>query len=339
MDKKRHLVVFCDTEEEYAQLFAEYLRRQRGMPWELHTYTVVEEMLTKEQHSHILILVVSENAFTENLSGLQPVRMVILNESGVIRWENVTNINKYQQAEGVWKELLEIYMEIAEEQLPCLKRDYHTRFVGMYSPIHRCLQTSFAITMGQMLSWEHKTLYLNFEHYAGITELLPDMQSRDLADLLYFLSAQKEKFRLRFQTIVQRKGNMDYIPPMKTGQNLLAITEMEWLGLLQKIEELGNYEYVILDLSESMQGVFEILRMCTRIYTLTKEERIAQSKLMQYEHMLALYEYSDVLEKTKWCNIPKIYRLPEQIEQYTKGELAEYVKKEIKELCGKEVKA
>ena len=55
------------------------------------------------------------------------------------------------------------------------------------SRVHRCMQTSFAITMSLMLAKKHSTLYLNFEHYAGISELLPDMQTLDLADLLYFL--------------------------------------------------------------------------------------------------------------------------------------------------------
>ena len=56
------------------------------------------------------------------------------------------------------------------------------------------------------------------------------------------------------QTVIQRKGNLDYIPPMRNGQNLLGITWEEWRSLFQRIEELGKYEYVILDLSESIQG-------------------------------------------------------------------------------------
>ena len=168
-------------------------------------------------------------------------------------------------------------------------------------------------------------LYLNFEHYAGIAELLPDMQTLDLADLLYFLNADKDKFLLRMQTICRHVGNLDYIPPMKSGQNLLTITAAEWTKLLQKIEELGGYEYVILDLSESMQGLFDILRMCKRIFTLTREDRIAKSKLLQYEQLLSLCEYGDILDKTKRLNLSHIQRLPEELEQLTRGDLAELV--------------
>lgn len=328
----KDILVLCDTEEEYARLMTDFLKIHKDLPWEIHTYTTPETLLWEERKTEIAILLVAESAYTEELKTLQPERMVILNESGVMKWDKLQYINKYQQADNVLKSLLEIYMEIADSQLPRLTVGCHTKFIGMYSPVHRCLQTTFALTMSQMLAEEKHTLYLNFEHYAGIPGLLPDRQSRDMADLLYFLNAEQDKFRLRMQSMIQHEGKLDYIPPMKSGQNLLTVTVGEWMQLLQKITELGEYEYVILDLSESMQGLFDILRICTKVFTLTQTDRIAQSKVMQYEQILALYEYEDVLGKTCKCSPPKIRKLPQELEQYTKGDLAEYVRKQLKEI-------
>lgn len=331
VEKAEKVMVLCDTEEEYAQQMSEFLKKHKNLPWELHTYTSVEE-LRREEKGAVNMLVVAESAYCDELQALMPKRLVVLSESGVARWEKLTYVDKYQEAEEVLKCLLGIYMEIADVQLPRLQKGSGTKFIGNYSPVRRCMQTSFSLAMSQMLAREHPTLYLNFERYAGNTELLPDAQTLDLADLLYFLNADRDKFKLRMQTMLKRKGNLDYIPPMKAGQNLLTVTGEEWMGLLQKIEELGEYEYVILDLSESMQGLFEILRLCTKVYTLTREDRIAKSKLLQYEQLLALYEYEDVLEKTKRLNLSHIRRLPEELEQLTKGDLANLVKGLIKEL-------
>ncbi len=328
-----NILVLCDPEEEYAQLLTDFLKEHKELPWQIHTYTEVEGLLREEKKGAVSMLVVAESAYSEELKKLQSKQIVLLNESGVIKWDKLRNINKYQQAENVLRELLEAYMEVAKEQLPRLQRSYKTGFVGIYSPVRRCLQTSYALTMAQMLAAKHRTLYLNFEHYAGITELLPDMQSRDLADLLYFLTSNQDKFRLRMQTMLLHKGELDYIPPMKVGQNLLTVAGREWLELLQKIEELGEYEYVVLDLSESMQGLFDILRMCSKVFTLTKEDRIAKSKILQYEQVLQLYAYEDVLEKTCKCTLPKIRKLPEDLEQLTKGDLADFVKLQIKDIC------
>lgn len=324
MKEGEEVMVLCDPEEEYAQLMTEFLKKHKELPWKIRTYTSVDDLLRMEKAA-VGLLVVSEAAYSEELQSIQTPRIIVLNESGVVRWENVCYVDKYQQADEVLREILQLYIEVAGRCPSRLRRKTDTVFVGNYSPVHRCMQTSFALTMSQLLAREHSVLYLNFEHYAGIAELLPDMQTLDLADLLYFLNADKDKFLLRMQTICRHVGNLDYIPPMKSGQNLLTITAAEWTKLLQKIEELGGYEYVILDLSESMQGLFDILRMCKRIFTLTREDRIAKSKLLQYEQLLSLCEYGDVLDKTKRLNLSHIQRLPEELEQLTRGDLAELV--------------
>lgn len=325
------VMALCDTEDEYAQLMTEFMKKRKNLPWELHTYTNVDTLLGTEKEG-LDMLVVAESAYCQELRELSPGCLIVLNESGVMKWDDISYVDKYQEAEEVFRQLLGIYMEIADVQLPFLRTNRKTVFIGNYSPVRRCMQTSFAITMSLMLAEKHSTLYLNFEHYAGISELLPDMQTLDMADLLYFLNAQKDKFRLRLQSILKHKGNLAYVPPVKSGQNLITVTAREWLGLLEKIEELEEYEYVVLDLSESMQGLFEILRMCRHVYTLTREDRIARGKLLQYEQVLALYEYGDVLGKTKRLSLSHIQKLPEELEQLTKGDLANLVKGLLKNL-------
>lgn len=324
MKSEEKVMVLCDTEDEYAQLMTEFLKKDRELPWRVHTYTSIQE-LVREEKAEPELLVVSESAYCEELQKMEALRTVVLSESGVMHWENVFYVDKYQQAEDVLKELLQIYMEIADTRHPKLKKNTDIIFIGNYSPVRRTMQTSFALTMGQLLAKGHRTLYLNFEHYAGIGEMRPAIQGSDMADLLYFLRGDGERFRLRLQSIRRHMGELDYIPPMRSGQNLLTITGPEWLELLQRIEDMGEYEYVILDLSESMQGLFEILRMCKVVFTITKEDRIAQSKILQYEQMLSLYEYEDVLAKTRRLKLPHIQRLPEEPEQLTRGELAALV--------------
>jgi len=331
-EKEKDVLVLCDPEEEYAGLMSEFIRAHKEVPWQLRTYTAVETMFQEERNQKIAVLVIAESAYSEDIKGLQAGRTVILNESGMLKWGQIRNVSKYQQAESVLREILEIYMEVADCTLPKLGNHSKTKLIGIYSPVKRCLQTSFAMTMAQMLSQKGKTLYLNFEHYAGRPELMGDEQTRDLADLLYFLNTEGEKFRLRMQTIIRRKGDMDYVPPVKGGQNLLTILPGEWMELLQKIAEMEIYEYLVLDLSESMQGVFDILRSCVKVFTLVKEDDVAQSKLLQYEQMLALCQYEDVLLKTCKCMPPKLPRLPGNIEEYTKGELADYVRSQLQEL-------
>ena len=164
------VMVLCDTEEEYAQLMTEYLRRHKNVPWDIHTYTDMGELFRKEAPAPAM-LVVAESAYTEELWNLHPVRLVVLSETGLLHWENLHYVEKYQHAEEVLKRLLEVYMEIADTGLVRLSAGYRTVFVGNYSPVHRSMQTSLALSLSQLLARKHTTLYLNFEQFAGASQI------------------------------------------------------------------------------------------------------------------------------------------------------------------------
>lgn len=321
-------LVLYDPEEEYACLFSEYLKRSEEVPWNIHTYTEREEVLREDKG--MLFLLVAESAYEEQLKSLEPKKLILLNESGVVKWEQFANINKYQAADNVIRQLWEIYAECSDSAYRKLQADYKANIIGIYSPIKRCMQTSFALTMAQILSKDYPVLYLNFEHYAGDGELVVKDSGRDLSDLLFFLSADKEKFPMRFRTVVRRIGSMDYIPPMRSGQNLLTIQAKDWISLLERLDKMSEYAYIIMDLTDSMQGLFDILRLCHKVFTLTANDRMAKSKLLQYEQLLEIYAYDDILKKTEKCTLPRIERLPDMLEQYTRGDLADYVREQLR---------
>ena len=43
------VMALCDAEEEYAQLMTEFMKKQKNLPWELHTYTNVDKLLQSEE--------------------------------------------------------------------------------------------------------------------------------------------------------------------------------------------------------------------------------------------------------------------------------------------------
>ena len=156
-ETKEIILAFYDGDEEYASQMTEYMERQKNLPWCIHTYTEMNKLI--EQEKGVNILLVAESVYCEELKELQPERLVVLNESGIIRDRNLRYINKYQQADQVVKELLVFYLEIVPQVLPRLGPEGNSIFIGFFSPVRRSYQTTFALSMAQLLSGEHRTLY------------------------------------------------------------------------------------------------------------------------------------------------------------------------------------
>lgn len=355
---KNKRMVLCDRETEYVQQMTDYLKKKEDFPFEIHAYTEPEKMTEFVRGHEVELLVVSESVYTGEMGELAGGRILLLKESEGGKGD-LPQTDKYQSAENIYRCVIGKYLERLPEGGRAAAGQgaggSRAGLIGLYSPVRRCLQTSFALSLGQALARRYKTLYISFEQYAGWNGILGREGEKDLSDLLYYLEEEEEKFRYRMRLVERKTGSLYYIPPVYAGQNLVYITAQQWRTLLDRIAGEGGYEYVILDLSEGLQGIFELLRMCSRIYTILCEDGPARSKVEQYEQLLRMHEFEDILEKTRKQKLPAfqgvsgihgtaephgaddmhrppmIREAPYRPDQFTKGELAAYVRKIIEE--------
>ena len=160
------------------------------------------------------------------------------------------------------------------------------QIIGIYTPVGRCLQTTFSLTLGQMLARQFKTLYLNFEIYSGFSKMLSREFNSDISDLMYYFNCAREKLVCRLESMVETIGGLDFIPPAQMIQNLNGIRGSQWLDMFHEIEKTSEYEYLILDLTDGIMDLWDVLRGCDHIYTITKGDGLAIAKIEQYEKIL-----------------------------------------------------
>ncbi len=340
------IMAICDTEEGYAFRMAEYLLEKVKLPYALHLFTAVEELEKFAGREKIEILLIAESAWRlikEEYIRTQVAQMFILQESGEpaqtlipqgsgeAKREDTRCISKYQSPEIVVQEILNVIADGSGWKGCPEATDTAVKLIGIYSPVKRCLQTSFALSLGQLLAKEHKTMYLNFEMYSGLGELLRREYQTDMLDVMYYFQSAREKLALRLPSVIQNAGGLDYIPPMQYSLGIKEVPGEQWLALCRNIAAIGEYEYMILDLDDGIDGLFDLLKSCQKIYTITKEDPFAQAKLRQYERMLQKGELGEISEKTVKCRFPIFQELPGSLDMMTHGELAGYVKSIIKE--------
>ena len=325
-----HILAVCDTEEAYASKLTEYINRKEAFPFQARFFSNIEKVREFCQRQEIEVLLLSEKWYPVELDTRKVDKIFILQQSPDFEGKDVGSVWKYQSSETLLKELLALLAKEPGKTAHIMRRQ-GLHVTGFYSPVKRSLQTTFALTMGQLLAKKGKTLYVNLESCSGLGKLMGKEFSHDLSDLLYYLQNGKNSIGYYLSSITEQIGNLEVLPPMRCQMDLISISTREWLQLFYEIEVCTEYEYLLLDISDSVQGLFELLQQCDRIFTITAEDGVALAKIDQYERMLDQCQYEEILKKTCKCKFPQISYLPKQLERLPACELAQMAKEYLKE--------
>lgn len=326
---KRILAIF-DGEESYAYRLMEFISEKRNLPFRVYVFTDKKKFYSCAKTEDIECLLVSESVYGQEVEVLKIPHIIILSENGENLNKALHHINKYQSCENILHEVMEYYTEKSEAVPTALRTGIRKmQIIGIYTPIGRCLQTTFSLTLGQMLARRFKTLYLNFEVYSGFSRLLSRTFDSDISDLMYYFACAREKLACRMESMVETVNGLDFIPPAEIYQNLAGIRGSQWMDLFQEIEKSSEYEYLILDLTDSIMDLWEVLKGCDHIYTISRDDGMAMAKIEQYEKVLEQMEHGEITARTTRWKLPVFKQLPRQMEELTYGELAKYIKTKV----------
>lgn len=327
---EKRILAICDREESYAYRLMEFIGSRANLPFEVHIFTDGAKLCSYAKIKEIECLLISESVYIKTPEELEVPHIIILSESGSNLNKALHHINKYQSCENIFREVMEYYTDKSLDTSVVLKTGLKKlKIIGIYTPVGRCLQTTFSITLGQMLARRFKTLYLNFEIYSGFSQMLNRTFDNDISDLMYFFECAREKLAYRVESMIETVGGLDFIPPARIHQNLAGIRGGQWMDLFREMEKCTEYEYLILDLTDGMTDLWDVLRSCHRVYTITGNDGLALAKMEQYEKVLEQMQYGDIVAKTKKWNLPIFRQLPMRFEEFTYSDLAAFIKEYV----------
>ena len=325
--KKR--LAICDRNERYRQSMQSYLMK-RLTGFEILAFTSLYEAAEYSKKQAFAICLISESFYEKGLANIQALQVFILKEDGKADIAEYPYLEKYQSMETLIHEFLNEYAEHSLMDIPIYRCARAARVHTFYSPVASQEQTKAAFALGQVLSEKnHKVLYLNLHAFVGCRELFMEtFDSRaDITDLLYVVGRKEPNFSYRIQSIKQRLGGVDYFAPAEDCMDLLPVTQAEWQTLMERLQEMGEYTDIILDLSEICQGLYYFLQNSDCIYSICARTREEQLAMEQYKVVMEKREISFVLKKTKWIELSQEWlgRVG-NLEQLTMTPLGEYMK-------------
>ncbi len=292
-------LVICDKVLRYAKGLSENIFARNEFSLRVHICTSLESVLQFKKEREIHLLIIDDSfSYAEREQVHAEQTFILTKETCPDLGEGEKEIYKYQSADKILAEVFETYYERTNTNILKYVKKERKKLITVYSPIQRIGKTTFAIALGRELAKSRRTLYLNLESYADIGGRFVKAEGRNLGDLLYYMHQEGGNMSMRISTTVLKMENLDYIPPFLLNQDIKDITPNEWQRFLTIILEDSIYETVILDLSDSIQGLPELLQCSDKIYMPILEDSISKKKINLFDEMMGKMQLRDLREKT-----------------------------------------
>ena len=297
----------CDSDENYLKMLQAYLQKKKLADFEILIFDTIRGAEQASIEEPFEILLVGENIYDTDVTKIKAVKTFILQEDGVKVIAGYSIIAKYQSMERLIAQVLEEFAldESCNSTSRCGRNQ--TTFISFYAPDRNRGQSAAAFGAAQVLAdMGYQVLYINLLPFTGFEELLQTSYEADVTDFLYFALNHSDKLLYKLNSLKRSVHGVDYLPPALDYTDLLVMNRDDWQRVMDLLLYSSDYTHVVMDLSETCQGFYDMLERSDQIYVLA-DKRIVYgcAMLSHFMNLLKAKEYEKIL------NHMTVFELPE----------------------------
>lgn len=328
---KKKIMAIYDVDPLFAGRFAEAVDQKERVPFTVMAFTSLERLKRFSEEEQVEILLIDVR-LKEEAGQIRAGQVVFLSDGEIVPGpEEERAVYKYQSTDHIIREVMACYSARSVQPAPALVGN-KSILIGVYSPVNRCLKTSFSLVLGQILAKDGPVLYLNLEDCSGLRKLIGQTGPGDLSDLLYHHS-QGNLSWAKLRSLVYTWGGLDYILPVRYPEDLCQVSGEQMAQLLGRLSGEGIYDTIVVDLGQFGKKAVDILEICDGIYMPVRQDRVSMAKIEEFEEYVQVSGHEKILEKVQKLKLPYPSSFGSQrdyLEQLLWGELGDHVRQLLK---------
>lgn len=202
-------------------------------------------------------------------------------------------ICKFQKAELIYKQILNIYSEIAGNVSGLKLNDESTKVIAFEPISGGCGSSSMAAACAiHFAAKGAKVLYLNLEKFGATDIIFKAEGPLDMSDVIFALKSKKANLAIKIESCVKKdESGVYFFSPTKVALDMFELKSDDIIDLITEITTTGNYEYLILDMDFSVdKEMLKVLKLAHSVVWVGDGSEISNTKLFKTINALSMLE-------------------------------------------------
>lgn len=245
-----------DQDVRYVDKLVNYFNVHYSDSLEMHTFSKIDAILEQIKKRRLDLLLIDPDCVEESFSVPQSVGMAYLSESaGIDTIRGKKTICKYQKAELIYKEILNLYSELDKQiSIKAWKGncDLHL-FIGASGGVGT--STIAAACARNLADNGKKVLYLNLESNGIVDEFFKGELNQGLSDILYAIKSNHSNLIMKLTSMVNKDpSGVNFLRPFAVSLDEEEMTAEELETLIDTLVSTGDFDSMVVDMDSAATG-------------------------------------------------------------------------------------
>lgn len=215
--------------------------------------------------------------------------------------DNINNqpaICKFQKADLIYKQILDIYYEKTGNTSAIKMGDKTSEIIAFCSVSGGTGASSMAAAAAiHFADSDKNTLYLNLEKFGSADTFFSGEGQYDMSDVIFAIKSKNPKLALRLDDYVKQDDTgVHFYSQAKLALNMYELNTDDIISLISEIKKTGTYDYIIVDTVFGLdKDTLKILDQMNALIFVGDGSEISNDKIYRaYQSLVLIEQNTDI---------------------------------------------
>lgn len=285
-----------DDNQNYIRRLIDYFTSRYADTIEVFAFSDATRLKNHTMSKKLDVVIADEELLPETFELPKSTMLAYFSDSLEVKSiRGIKAICKYQRAEQLYREILNLYAELDRQASYRMSANGCPLFLFMGVSGGSGTTTVSAACALSMTYAGKKVLYLNLEENGVISHIFQGSGQMSLSDVLYAVKTNHSNLALKLESMVQRdKSGVYFYEPFRITLDASEMNADNLSTILSVLTKYRAYDAIVVDSDASISPKRqELLKVASSVFLVSNGTEVANSKLTRLLREISILDEND----------------------------------------------